>query len=136
MDIEYECSFIRNSINKSRIDRVCYELSLEEKRERALTRFHNPNEIVNMAKTVDVTKLQPEEMFKYIKKNIKANKCYILSFDSALDGKTFELSEDILIKCFDDGFPLIMIFDAENGLIFGEQFYGPAEKLLINNKNL
>lgn len=48
----------------------------------------------------------------------------------------FNLSVEILEKCFNDGFPMIVIFDEQNGLIFGEQEYGPSCKLLVNNKGL
>lgn len=136
MDIELECNFIKNAIKKNKIDRVCYELALEEKRDRAISRFHNPREIVETAKAVDVTRLPFEKLLAYITKNLNVKNCYIISYHEDLNGKTFELSLDVLNQCFDDGFPLIMIFDAENGIVFGEQCVGPADKFLVNNKKL
>lgn len=69
MDIEYECRFIKNAIAKKRVDRVCYELSIKNKRKCAIERFHNPYEIVNTKKSIDIITFQPEKIYELLKKN-------------------------------------------------------------------
>jgi len=132
---EYEKIFVDKFILKSKRPRIAYELTNTKKRKTAIGRFcHNSLDYIEESKIIFAgDSISIDELNNLIKKYTNAKECYLISWNSGIDGSFLD-REIALNEIIGYGMASIMVF--KNLIVIEtEQEQGPAIKyVLLSNK--
>ena len=131
LDSSAEQRFVRLFIQKSRKDRLLYELTAPEKRYNGISRFcHQAKELLDPAKIVmegEDLERRPE-FERFVRQHDEL--CYVLSLEIAPDGVFLPLRDALnqAILCFD----AVLIIGTTFSIVFGEVEKGGRGKYLLS----
>ena len=131
LDSSAEQRFVRLFIQKSRKDRLLYELTTPEKRYDGISRFcHQTKELLDPAKIVmegEDLERRPE-FERFVRQHDEL--CYVLSLEIAPDGAFLPLRDALnqAILCFD----AVLIIGTTFSIVFGEVEKGGRGKYLLS----
>lgn len=131
MNSEYEKTFVDKFISKNKRARIEYELSHTKKRKNAIGRFcHDSLNYLEESKIIfSGNSITVHELNALIKKYTQEKSCYLISWDSDIDGGFLE-REKALNKIIGAGMASIMVF--KNLLVIEtEQEQGAAIKYVL-----
>lgn len=131
MNSEYEKIFVNKFISKNKRSRIEYELSNSKKRKNAIGRFcHNSLNYLEESKIIfSGNSITVYELNALIKKYTQEKICYLISWDSDIDGVFLE-REKALNEIIGAGMASIMVF--KNLLVIEtEQEQGGAIKYVL-----
>ena len=134
MDYAEERRFVRLFVRKSRRERLLYELTNPGKRYDGLNRFcHHAAELLDAKKILlSGEDLERQTAFRTFTEG-HAEKCFILSPDSSLDGQNTRLDTALHLAsaCFD----AVIIVGSCFAVVYGEAMKGGRGKYLLYEAN-
>ncbi len=124
MDKSIEENFVKQFVEKSRRERVIFELSNDKKRGDCIRQL--PTKIHTKGKTLVLKK--DDEIYQALLIHEKTKPIYIISDDSRIDG-TFENPEVALKNALNGGFTYILLFD--HAIFFKEEVGYSSPKYVL-----
>jgi len=132
MDILYEQAVVKNYFVKHYQERVIFELSNKKKRRNAFDRLcHNYDELLDnrfMEKCIESNYL---EIYRILKSYGASDSCYVLSYNSLIDGKYMELDKALKIAV-GYGMPSLIVCESNKLAYFeAEQVQGAPPRYIL-----
>ncbi len=132
MDCLVEEKFIRNYVIKSKQDRLLYELCNSKLRDKCISRFANPEDVVNLDRILISSKdIKIDEIELNLRKYMENDKCYNIS-KNQLDGVYSTLSDSLRFSM--DSYMTSIIICSDNVVFIKTEteFGSPNKYILLN----